>query len=426
MTVVQETHIQAPLGKLKAPMPDDRPWQVLGSLLPFNSPDHKLWWEKFGSITQDHLEGTNYSVGAQYRYLLMLHSMILPVLGPLPNKARTNLKWPFFLNNNDPCEISVNYQGNSEPCVRLAIDPSGPMAGTKQDPMNDHVPRRLLENLTSMQSDIDFQLFDHFNDNMVLSNKMARNHWESVKEHEIKSQRILAFDLQDDSFTVKTYCVPLIRSLTTGVDPLSLTFDSIKAICSDSTVLSALSMVDNYLAGPESLALDFNTYMSFDLKELVDSRFKIYVAAKVKSSEEAYDFWTLGGRLKGEEIERGFELVQRIWDIVWESPLPSGKPREYIPIHWNWEFSPKSPYPVPKAYFQLWDEYDGVVPEAVTSLFEHLGWTEYLATHRKIENASYSAFDLNKTVEVYTWVSIAFSNKKGPYVTVYSNPAACL
>lgn len=389
MAAEPKSLIQGPLGKVPEPISnkEPRPWQVLSSL-PFQTLDQKAWWDKFGAITQTHLERANYGVGAQYRYLLMLYSLIFPVLGPLPNKSRSNLTWPSFMNENDPCEISVNYQKGSSPCVRIAVDPSGPLAGTIEDPLNDEAPMKLLKDLQSMQSDVDLELFDHLNENMCLSNKEARVHWESVQKEDVKSQRILALDLHEHSFAVKSYCVPLLRSLTGGVDPLRLTFDSIKSICDDKNVLSGLSMVEEYLYVPENLAMDFNTYLSFDCLKMEQSRFKVYAAVNEKSLADSYDSWTLGGRLKGYDIEEGFKLVAKIWEVAFASPLPSGKPRESLLVHWNWELSPKSPEPTPKAYFRFWNEYDSAVTDAITCLFEDLGWTEHLATYHKIQNES--------------------------------------
>ncbi|KAF9892027.1 hypothetical protein FE257_002991 [Aspergillus nanangensis] len=427
MRLEQDTPIQAAAEKVAVPMSDGRarPWQVLSLLLPFQSPEQKLWWDKVGSLIEIYLNCSGYSVDAQYRYLLMFHSIILPVLGPFPDPTRTNSPWPYFMNNGDPCDLSINYQGSSAPCVRLGIEPIGPMAGTSQDPMNEYAARRLLEDLSRIQPDMDFQLFDHFRDALVLSNHKARLCWDGVQEHGIKAQGHIALDLHEHSLKVKAYCVPLLRSLTSGVPYVRMMIDSIKAIWKDHHPLTpGLSKVDEYLAATKHLLVDARSCFSFDCEDLKHSRYKIYVGANVTSLKEAYGFWTLGGRLKGEAIDRGFQLMETIWKTMYARSLPNGKPREYIPFIWNWELSPTDSDPIPKAYFQVLDDYDDLVTEVITCLFGELGWAEHTATHQIIQERAYPAHDFGSSTQVYSWISLAYSQAKGPYITVYSNPAA--
>ncbi|PLB33263.1 aromatic prenyltransferase [Aspergillus candidus] len=424
----QEPSIQAPTEKVALPMSDGdaRPWQVLSLLLPFHSPDQKLWWDKVGPLIEIYLNCSGYNVGAQYRYLLMLHSIILPVLGPFPNHTKSNSPWPYFMNNGDPCDLSINYQGGSAPCVRIGIEPIGPMAGTNQDPMNEFAARRLLEDLSRIQTDIDFQLFDHFRDALVLSNHKARLCWDGIEEHGIKAQGHVALDLHEHSLKVKAYCVPLLRSLTSGVHYVRMMIDSIKTISRDHPITHGLSKVDEYLAATKHLLVDSRSCFSFDCADLKNSRYKIYVGANVKTLGEAYGFWTLGGSLKGEAIDRGFQLMEKVWKTMYAKSLPDMKPRKYIPFIWNWEVSPTDSDPIPKAYFQVLDDYDSLITEVITCVFGELGWTEHAMTHQIIQKKAYPGHDFGSSTQVYSWISLAYSQTKGPYITIYSNPAASL
>jgi DMATS type aromatic prenyltransferase len=250
--------------------------------------------------------------------------------------------------------------------------------------MNEYASRRLLEDLSKMKTDVDFQLFDYFNDVLALSNHGARLRWDSIQEHRLKSQKIVALDLHEHSVTVKSYVFPLFRSITSGAGSMRMIMDSIEALWVDDPLTLGLSKVDEYLASTKHLLSDSSTYVSFDCKESAKSRFKIYAGSNVASLREAYDFWTLGGRLKGETIDSGFRLLERIWEIVYPRLLPNGKPREYITFSWNWELTPGNPDPIPKAYFRLSEDYDSLITEAITCVFEELGWIEHLATHHKI------------------------------------------
>ncbi|KAJ5823673.1 aromatic prenyltransferase [Penicillium robsamsonii] len=402
-----------------------QPWQTLDQFMKFEGPDHRLWWERMAPIIGAHLKNTKYSIGAQYQHLLMLHSTILPTLGPFPNENRSNLIWPSCLpGGGEPWEISVNYREGSNPCFRMAVEPSGPDAGTERDPVNDVAARNLLNALNRLQPGVDFDLFNYFDDVVTFSNREARQHWDSLKLHRIKSQEVIALDLQDGSFAIKPYIVPLVRSIATGVDPIRIMLDSIKEYWQGTPLTAGLSKVDDYLSTTKHPLLEAKSFLSFDCKDPKTSRVKIYAGANITSLEDAHDFWSLGGRLQGDDIIKGWELVKKVWEFVYPKSLPGGKTREYLTFNWNWELSPTDPNPAPKAYFLLCDDYDKHVTEALVALFAGLGWNDHISTHQKIQEDSYPTYDFETSSKVYTWIAIAFSERTGPYITVYSNPAA--
>ncbi|KAK2875009.1 hypothetical protein FQN49_001851 [Arthroderma sp. PD_2] len=341
-------------------------------------------------IIGSHLEGTDYSIDSQYQHLLMIHSIILPTLGPFPNKDRTNLTWPSCLpGGGEPWEISVNYQEGSKSFFRMTVEPSSPDAGTERDPINEISSRQLLNELSRLQPDIDFGLFNYFDDAVTLSNREARKHWDSLKQHRVKSQEAIALDLhKGGSFTVKPYFVPLVRSIATGEDPIRIMLDSAKTYWQASQISASLSMVDDYLSETKHPLLEPKSFLSFDCKDPKTSRVKIYAGANMTSLDDVYDFWSLGGRLRGNGINRGFEMVKRVWGMVFPKSLPNGKTREYMTFNWNWELSPTSHEPVPKAYFLLYDDYDKHVTDAVIALFRDLGWDSHIATHQRIQEES--------------------------------------
>ncbi|PKY09437.1 hypothetical protein P168DRAFT_278920 [Aspergillus campestris IBT 28561] len=189
---------------------------------------------------------------------------------------------------------------------------------------------------------------------------------------------------------MKAYCVPLLRSLTNGVHYVRMIIDSIKTIPRDHPITLGLSKVDEYLAATKHLLVDSRSCSSLDCADLKHSRYKIYVGANVKTLREAYGFWTLGGRLKGEAIDRGFQVMEKVWKTMYAKSLPGMKPREYIPFIWNWEVAPTDSDPIPKAYFQVLDDYDSLITEVITCLFGELGWTEHAMTHQIIQKKAYN------------------------------------
>lgn len=96
---LRDQHTQGALERAESSMPKsmESPWHILNRSVGFRDLEHQQWWEKIGPIIAAHLEGVNYSAGAQYKHLLMLHSATLPRVGPFLNATRTNLIWPSCL-----------------------------------------------------------------------------------------------------------------------------------------------------------------------------------------------------------------------------------------------------------------------------------------------------------------------------------------
>ncbi|KAE8165933.1 tryptophan dimethylallyltransferase-domain-containing protein [Aspergillus tamarii] len=349
----------------------ESPWHIL----------NRSWWEKIGPIIAAHLEGVNYSAGAQYKHLLMLHSATLP-----------------------------------RSCFRLAVEPVGPDAGTEPDPINEHVARQLLEDLSQIQSGIDFTLFNHLDNIVALSNHEARHHWDRIKQFPSKFQKLIALDLREISLTAKPYLVPLIKSIATGVDPLRIMIESIKSFSfwQESPLTFGLSKIDDFIAETKHCLLDPKSFLAIDSKEPGQSRVKIYAGTNVTTLTEVYDFWTLGGRLQNEDVEKGFAIVQKIWKAIFSMPLPNRMAREYLTFTWNWELSPTNPKPAPKAYFLISEDHDKLVTEALISLFEELCWSDHIATHRRIQELAYPTYDFETCTQVYTWIAVASSKRQGP------------
>ena len=153
----------------------------------------------------------------------------------------------------------------------------------------------------------------------------------------------------------------------------------------ESPLTFGLSKIDDFIAETKHCLLDPKSFLAIDSKEPGQSRVKIYAGANVTTLTEVYDFWTLGGRLQNEDVEKGFAIVQKIWKAIFSMPLPNGMAREYLTFTWNWELSPTNPEPAPKAYFLISEDHDKLVTEALISLFEELCWSDHIATHRRIQ-----------------------------------------
>lgn len=363
-----------------------KPWVLLSRVLQFQSPDHKLWWDRLAPVIGPTLEHTGYSRDAQYRNLLVIYSALVPSLGPFPNQTRSNLTWKGVLpNDSGPLEASVNYQQGPKAVFRIAIEPIGPHAGTEADPVNEFAAKQMLQRLCLIQPGVDFTWFDHLSPAIGIDGPEARKNWDSISHLPFKSHTTMGLDLNEGNFTAKSYLGPFVRSAITGKEGINIIFDGLRQLRDTNLLNLDWSAVEKYMLANREKLLVEKSYVSFDCKSPAQSRIKLYAEAHVTSLTEVYDYWTLGGHLQGTDIEKGFEIIEKMWKSLYHKELPNGKHREAMRVQLNWEMSPKDGSVVPKMYFLVRDDYDVHVSSAVVDLFEDLGWDEHIQTHKTIE-----------------------------------------
>ncbi|KAF9887237.1 hypothetical protein FE257_010365 [Aspergillus nanangensis] len=359
------------------------PWQVLARLLSSPSPDHQLWWNNLSPVIGSSLDESGYSIDAQYRTLLMIHHAIIPALGPFPHRDRTNVSWvDCMANSTGPLDISVNYQNDAKCTFRLTLEPVGPYAGTESDLVNETAGKQLLQVLCQLQPGMDLAWLDHL-DPMIVKNREARQYWKAISHLPCKSQTVIGLDFhKDSSFTVKPYLSPLVKAVATGADFFQSMFQYL------ATVPNAklnLALLEQYMGSSKHSFQPEKTYLSFDCKSPSESRVKIYTAMDMTSLEEVYDLWSLGGRLSGPDIEKGFEIVTKMWTGIYPKPLAGGERRTSLTVNFNWELSPKDGSVAPKAYFLVDRDLDANVSDALVSLFTDLAWHSHVKTHLALD-----------------------------------------
>ncbi|PWY85940.1 aromatic prenyltransferase [Aspergillus heteromorphus CBS 117.55] len=401
----------------------EEPWKVLDRLLPFLNSSCRLWWDEMAPVIGRSMLRTGYSIESQYKYLLLVQSTLIPFLGPFPNQGRSNITWPSCIaGDKGPLDISVNYQGNSKPTFRITIEPIGPYAGTDTDLMNEIAPRQLLHQLSHIQPGVDLTWYDQLEKVITIRNHEARQKQDALAHYSTKTQTLIGLDFHEGSFTVKAYFFPHLRASVTGEDWARILFDGIRTVCNTDAFNRELTKIEQYIGSIRHKVLAEKPNVAFDCKDPAKSRIKVYAAVDMSSLDDVYDFWTIGGHLHGPHIENGFEIVRKMWNMIYTKSLPNGKPRESMTVHCNWELSISDPTPAPKAYFLVADDTDQHVSSAITNLFRDLGWDEHAKTHNMLEKEAYPAFDMKTSTDVYTWLSFAHSKKTGPYITVYTKP----
>ncbi|GAQ03956.1 fumigaclavine A dimethylallyltransferase [Aspergillus lentulus] len=399
------------------------PFEVLSRTLSFEHEDHRLWWEQGGSKLATYLKLARYSMASQYQHLLMFYSVYAPNLGPYPNEKRDNVNWVCAIcPGGENLELSMNFQQRSKCTVRMAAETLGPLTGTEKDPTNVAAENKLIDDLRALQPDLNFTWFGHFEREVVVPKEVALNHKQAINSVPYKNQRLHGLDLAEGAFTLKSYFLPSIRSAVTGVDTTQIMFDSIRKLAlGNPNFNSALDMLQDWMIPTRGRFMGDWDVVSYDAIDAEEARIKVYTGIKMESLEQAWDIWTLGGRLQGDVVDKGFELVKRLWGRLMDDE-PSTCELKYC-MQWVWELRTDVSIPVPKLYFTVAEAEDHYVSDAVVEILEYLGWDEHVQTHRALMDEAWS---LNQTKESYfafNYISVTYHSIKGPYITTYGNPS---
>ncbi|KAL3468890.1 aromatic prenyltransferase [Aspergillus californicus] len=403
-------------------------WQALTQCLRFPTSDHERWWRRVAPTLGRALHETGYTPESQLRHLLLIYSAVIPFLGPYPilNKG---LAWRSCIAGHDgvPMDISVNYQKNSKQVIRMNFEPIGPHAGLHDDPINQYAAGDVHRVLARLQPGIDLTWYNQLEGQMVHKSDYVPQDETALVQFSNKTQMLFGLDFGEGSVVVKAYFFPLVRATATGTDWMRILFDSVRSLRVFTDKLqSEISAIETYFQSVRDRLLPEHSEVGFDCTSPTDqSRIKIYAAMKVSSLQDLYDFHTLGRYLQGSAIEKGFEILSQLWDMIYLNYLPDGRGREYLQVHCNWELSAHDAVPAPKIYFLVADELDEHVSGAVIGLFHGLGWHQQAEHHEALVKGFFdSQCGHKESTTLYTWLAFAYSESAGPYLTVYFKPPA--
>lgn len=418
--------------------PAGSPWQVLRTFLPFKTQDHRQWWDKTASVLGRALEIAKYSVQAQYQHLLLHYATVTTAAGPFPNEKGDNITWLGFGSEVGTVELSFNYQNDSKCTVRVGGEPIGPYAGTDIDLTNEWAAATLLQNVKSMNSSVDIDCFNWFNQTAVLSNGEASQAKNGNCQYQ--TQRWITFDLKHSGdFTGKAYFFNRHKAKFVGMDVRSHIFTTIRGLDCLSHFHTPLSLLENFFSRPGRESLLPEMSFSVDCVDPKKTRLKVYAQGILKSLSAIRDCWTLDGRINGEHVDRSFEIWERLWrQLVHDDPCDVEM--KHL-IEFNWEFSPGRHEPIPKIYLFPMHISDDRVVQVLNGIFEDLGWQGHVQMQREfMSEAWYCTFrpskaqlvlilssyragkDLKTSKNFIKIISFAYIPGNGPYITTYGNP----
>ena len=338
------------------------------------------------------LQDSEYTVHAQYKYLIFFQQCIAPQLGVFPQESPQQRYMSILTPYAVPFELSINYPRS---LVRFSCEPVGPLAGTDLDPFNKGGLRETFEKLMCEVVEPYTEWYQHFARDLVISDEEAsalmRSQGDQIPSQS-RGQTILSADMRKDGdMMCKAYFYPYMKSLATGRTVAGLMFDSIRSLDTDGAFSASLSSFDSYLRSRQSdPSPSFSPlFLSTDITDPCTARIKIYSIEENVTWDAIQHIWTYGGTRTDDATLKSLPLLKELWTIL---AIPEGRRTEvWTRTHLGVEPSPeKGLCPVivcetlergrewasQQVYLTTWGMRDVDVAERLGRFFEKVGWEE--------------------------------------------------
>lgn len=401
--------------------------------------DADFWWKtcrpQMAGLL-DQAEG--YTESQKQSHLCFVREHCAPWMGPLPTGHMAD-------EAVAPVEMSINYVSNREEGVlRFQMEPFTAVSGPHthaHDPSGKQAVGTMLRSFERVLTDLDFtwtrQLAERL---MVTSADEVSRLREAEKTllpppldlYRRTPQFNFAFDLSPNGQSMKTYFLPLAKSLATGRNALELCLDALRSLepCGE-----GLSPVADFLQAffsesyPGHLTCD---YLGIDSTRPDKSRVKLYMSSQQHNS---FDFvksvFTLQGRATDETTVRGLEFLHSIWHLlmnVEDGQLPDHSDRtpKQLPfflgsLYFSFEWRTGDRLPVVKLYIPLWQyaQNDLQIANNVSLALRKLGRRKAADQYLTKIKKTFPKANLNTNVSIHNQISYSFNAASGAYLTVY-------
>lgn len=344
-----------------------------------------------------------------------------------------------------PVEMSINYVSSRDNGVlRFQMEPFTAVAGPHtqaDDPSGKKAVVAMLQSFQHVLRDVDltwtWQLVDKF---MVTAPEEVARLRDAEKTslppplnlYQRTPQFNFAFDLSPDERSMKTYFLPLARSLATERSALEHCLDAVRALEPHGEGLSPVAdLLQQFLntSCPGHMSCD---YLGIDSTNPARSRVKLYVSSQQHNN---FDFirtvFTLGGVARDETTLQGLEFLRSIWHFlvnVKENEVPdsSDRPAKQLPfflgcLYFSFEWRAGDRLPLVKLYVPQWQyaEKDRYIAENISGALRKLGRHEAADQYLTNIKQTFPKADMDANLSIHNQVSYAYSATTGAYLTVY-------
>ncbi|KAJ5950550.1 Aromatic prenyltransferase DMATS type [Penicillium vulpinum] len=375
----------------------------------FQNIAEQAWWEKTGPLLAKVLQSAQYSVQDQYLYMTLYRTVLLPRLGPHPHT------WDSFITYSGvPVEFSINFQQHGPPTARIGWEPVSQKSGSPADPINHDTVSQAIATMSQLNlNGFDTKFLHHMMRCLTATGEEAADVGrDQLYLTRMKNQVSFGLDLKAGEVSVKCYLYPALKSHLTGSSFRQLLNDAVHSL-GDEVSYPALDTIHEYL---ESGGM-YNQYsfIGIDCTTASKSRLKVYNTIQDVTWSKLRDIWTLGGRFESHATtQRGLQFVQEFWKL-----LTSDQDKMAVGI-WSYELAPGSTdFPNPKYYFIMHGMNDMENAQAISKFYDSIGWHDLAANFVDSVKGYFPNFESGETSNLIQYVSMAYSEKTGVYLSVY-------
>ncbi|KAF5027512.1 hypothetical protein F66182_383 [Fusarium sp. NRRL 66182] len=371
----------------------------------------------------------NYTPEQQASHLDFLDNHIIPSMGHAPEQSRAR---SLLTPNGSPFETSLNTSDNGRSYVRFCYEPVFPGSeGVTEDP----IPKLAAEVGADLRWFNQFaaEFFPSEQDDAIMVDKMPKD---TIRIPKV----FLAFDLQEETRSMKAYFYPIIKYMTSKKNSDRAGFDLIRRLDPLGPSFGpALDAIEDYQKllyqdPPLTVVIGIDCIAPEE-----GARVKIYIEPQSNTWEAVQQHVTLGGRLTDKTTLEGLAILRDTWNLLINEPedkevddhfskeILEKKP-DTSGACFSWELKPGHAIPDVKIYVPLHQYFtsDKAITEAMEKVFRKRGWEWGVeGTYGKIVSEAYGKDVVDDTVAtptVHTFVSFNFSEKKGVYMTTYIAP----
>jgi tryptophan 7-dimethylallyltransferase len=340
--------------------------------------DAESWWNIISPPMLSLMQSAGYSQEEQDKHAQFVKLQLVSFLGPRPEACSTPRFDSFCNDDFSPVELSWNFHAGKS-TARIGLEPIGRLAGTSVDPFNALETARLMSRLLTSQKPVDGTLWRHFSEDLAVGPEEAVSVVARMKPNEHMTVNTISFDLSGEPIP-KVYFYPIAKALSSGVHAGELVSDSIERL--EINVTPALNVIRAFVHDSKAeygniLRMEC---LSFDAVDPHQSRIKVYLRTPQTSLRRLQEIYTLGGRLKGPEIDACLVNLRCFWSDVLGVDDQDGElalsTHRTAGIIFNFELRHDDPLPKPKVYIPTrhYGGTDLAIAQGLSRFFHGLGW----------------------------------------------------
>lgn len=232
----------------------------------------------------------------------------------------------------------------------------------------------LLRALAEEDASVSLKRFELFAERLFIKKEDALELAVRIPSGTPRSQVWMAFDLlRDGGVMAKVYFMPVLKMIQSGVETKTLVFEAARACEEYGSFDQSIRVLEGYFG-------DFGEGLG-PVVEMVGT--SVDTLAKAKKA------FSLGGRLKGEEIVEGIKALEELWPILFRIDASEAEEATIFPPGSYCgnaiEMKPGAAFPEVKLHIPVRkiEGTDAQLCESLSKWFARRGHGEFAASYKK-------------------------------------------